>query len=141
MRCRSNKRTTTSRGFLAGLAASVWWFCGGRRLADRPERIVRAIMLVLAYAVQFWLLRDQRMGMAINWSLFWHYLATAAFFYLATRHPGIGVRFTALSFLAWALVFPVAVGMSILWPQIAALAVMGAATLGLASRRFPKTLA
>ena len=31
-------------------------------------------------------------------------------------------------------------GMNILWPQIAALAVMGAATLGFASRRFRKTL-
>jgi hypothetical protein len=31
--------------------------------------------------------------------------------------------------------------MNILWPQVAALAVMGAVTLGLASRRFKKTLA
>ena len=103
---------------LAGLAASVWWFCGGRRLADRPERIVRAIMLVLAYAVQYWLLHDQRMGMAINWSLFWHFLATAAFFYVATRHPGIGVRFTVLSFLAWAMVFPLGVAMRLFWPHV-----------------------
>jgi len=63
-------------------------------------------------------LRQQRWDMAINWSLFWHYLATAAFFYIATRHPGIGVRFTALSFLAWALVFPVGVTMGILWPHV-----------------------
>ncbi len=33
------------------------------------------------------------------------------------------------------------VGLNILWPQITALAVMGAATLALASRRFNKTLA
>jgi len=38
-------------------------------------------------------------------------------------------------------IFLKGVGMNILWPQIAALAVMGAATLGLASRRFRKTLA
>lgn len=38
-------------------------------------------------------------------------------------------------------IFLKGVGLDILWPQIAALAVMGAATLGLASRRFRKTLA
>jgi drug efflux transport system permease protein len=38
-------------------------------------------------------------------------------------------------------IFLKGVGMNILWPQIAALAVIGAATLGLASRRFKKTLA
>jgi drug efflux transport system permease protein len=38
-------------------------------------------------------------------------------------------------------IFLKGVGMNILWPQIAALAVMGAVTLGLASRRFRKTLA
>ncbi len=38
-------------------------------------------------------------------------------------------------------IFLKGVGLSILWPQIAALAVMGAATLGLATRRFRKTLA
>jgi drug efflux transport system permease protein len=37
-------------------------------------------------------------------------------------------------------IFLKGVGMDILWPQIAALAVMGVATLGLASRRFRKTL-
>ena len=38
-------------------------------------------------------------------------------------------------------IFLKGVGINILWPQIAALAVMGAVTLGLASRRFRKTLA
>ena len=38
-------------------------------------------------------------------------------------------------------IFLKGVGMNILWPQIAALALMGIATLGLASRRFRKTLA
>jgi drug efflux transport system permease protein len=38
-------------------------------------------------------------------------------------------------------IFLKGVGIGILWPQIAALAVMGTATLGLASRRFRKTLA
>ena len=38
-------------------------------------------------------------------------------------------------------IFLKGVGLSILWPQIAVLAVMGAVTLGLASRRFRKTLA
>jgi drug efflux transport system permease protein len=38
-------------------------------------------------------------------------------------------------------IFLKGVGLGILWPQIAALAVMGAATLGLATRRFRKTLA
>lgn len=38
-------------------------------------------------------------------------------------------------------IFLKGVGMSILWPQVAALAVIGAVTLGLASRRFRKTLA
>jgi drug efflux transport system permease protein len=38
-------------------------------------------------------------------------------------------------------IFLKGVGVSILWPQIAALVVVGAATLGLASRRFRKTLA
>jgi drug efflux transport system permease protein len=37
-------------------------------------------------------------------------------------------------------IFLKGVGMNILWPQVAALAVIGAATLGLASRRFRKTL-
>jgi len=38
-------------------------------------------------------------------------------------------------------IFLKGVGLSILWPQIAALAVMGVVTLGVASRRFRKTLA
>ncbi len=38
-------------------------------------------------------------------------------------------------------IFLKGVGISILWPQIAALAVMGMVTLGVASRRFRKTLA
>jgi drug efflux transport system permease protein len=38
-------------------------------------------------------------------------------------------------------IFLKGVGMDILWPQVAALAVIGAATLGIASRRFRKTLA
>ena len=38
-------------------------------------------------------------------------------------------------------VFLKGVGPGILWPQMASLAVMGAVTLGLASRRFRKTLA
>jgi drug efflux transport system permease protein len=38
-------------------------------------------------------------------------------------------------------IFLKGVGLGVLWPQIAALAVMGAATLGIATRRFRKTLA
>lgn len=37
-------------------------------------------------------------------------------------------------------IFLKGVGLNILWPQIAALAVMGLFTLGVASRRFRKTL-
>ena len=36
---------------------------------------------------------------------------------------------------------PVGVGLSILWPQVVALAIMGFVTLWLASKRFKKTLA
>ena len=103
---------------LAGLAGSVWWFCGGRRLDERPERIVRAILLLVVYGVQYVLLHEKLWDMAIDWSLFWHYLAAAAFFRMATRHPGIGVRFTAFSFVAWALVFPISVAMSLIWPHV-----------------------
>jgi len=37
-------------------------------------------------------------------------------------------------------IFLKGIGMDILWPQLAALALLGAATLSLASRRFQKTL-
>ena len=37
-------------------------------------------------------------------------------------------------------IFLKGVGVSILWPQMMALALLGAATLGLASQRFEKTL-
>ncbi len=102
----------------AGLAASLWWFCGGRRMDDRFERNMRAAVLVLVYAVQGVLLYLDKADMALNWSLFWHYLAAGAFFRLATSRSGIGVRFTTFSFLAWALVFPVGLGMAMLWPDV-----------------------
>jgi diguanylate cyclase len=103
---------------LAGLAASLWWFGGGRRLSDYRGRGMRVILLLLVYAVQVMLLYIGQHGMALNWSLFWHFLAAAVFFRLATPHPGIGVRFTAFSFLAWAMVFPVAVAMATFLPNV-----------------------
>jgi len=56
--------------------------------------------------------------MALNWSLFWHYLAVAFFFRMGASQPGVGVRFTTLSFVAWALVFPVSVAINFLWPHV-----------------------
>ncbi len=103
---------------LAGLGASLWWFCGGRRMRDRRKRNVRAALLLGVYAVQFMLLYIDQGSMALNWSLFWHFLAAAVFFRMATPSPGIGVRFTAISFLAWALVFPLAVAMGVLLPHV-----------------------
>ncbi|RAP57223.1 GGDEF domain-containing protein [Oleiagrimonas sp. MCCC 1A03011] len=102
----------------AGLASSLWVFCSGRRLDDRTERRMRGAILVLVYAVQAVLLYLEQGGMALNWSLFWHYLAAAVFFRMASDQPGVGVRFTTLSFLAWSLAFPVSVVIRIFWPHL-----------------------
>ncbi|MBB6184659.1 GGDEF domain-containing protein [Oleiagrimonas soli] len=101
----------------AGLVSSLWVFCSGRRLGDRTERYIRGAILLLAYAVQAVLLYLDQGGMALNWSLFWHYLAAAVFFRMASEQATVGVRFTTLSFLAWAMVFPVSVMVGVLWPQ------------------------
>ena len=103
---------------LMGLAASLWVFCSGRRLADRHERMIRGAVLVVVYAIQALLIHLDQGGMALNWSLFWHYLAAAVFFRMGAREPGVGVRFTTLSFVAWALVFPVGVAFQVFWPHV-----------------------
>lgn len=106
--------TLTATGLLAGL----WIFRGGRREGDRKERFLRPAFLCAAYTLQAGLLYMDRADMALNWSLFWHYLAVAICFRAASPRPGVGVHLTTLSFLAWALVFPVALIFSVFLPHV-----------------------
>ena len=85
-----------------GLASTIWVIRRDRR---RPAWSLPA--LVGVYALQAWFAWRGAIDDALNWMLFWHYLAVAFCFYRGALAPSVGVVFTTVSFVAWAAVFPV----------------------------------
>lgn len=86
-----------------GLLSSAWVFRRDRRRPRWWQPV-----LVGIYALQGLLAWRGAIDQALNWMLFWHYLAVAFCFYRGAARPTVGVLFTTVSFVAWALVFPVA---------------------------------
>jgi diguanylate cyclase (GGDEF)-like protein len=85
-----------------GLASTAWAFGRDRR---RPRWCTPA--LVGIYALQGLFAWNGAIDQALNWMLFWHYLAVAFCFYRGAAAPSVGAVFTTVSFVAWASVFPV----------------------------------
>ncbi|MEI7037736.1 GGDEF domain-containing protein [Fulvimonas yonginensis] len=86
-----------------GLLSTAWVFRRDRRRPRWWQPV-----LVGIYALQGLLAWQGRIEQALNWMLFWHYLAVAFCFYRGAARPTVGVLFTTVSFVAWAAVFPVA---------------------------------
>lgn len=86
-----------------GLASTAWVFRRDRR---KPAWWVPA--LVGIYALQGVFAWHGATDQALNWMLFWHYIAVAFCFYRGASGATVGVVFTTISFVAWAAVFPVA---------------------------------
>ena len=96
--------------WLTGLAActAMWLFHSDRRGARPRERRLVGGAVLFAYAVQALLVARDVPELALIWVLFWHYALVAYFFWRGSGRASLGVSFTTLSFVAWALVFPVA---------------------------------
>ncbi|HEU4671039.1 MAG TPA: GGDEF domain-containing protein [Dyella sp.] len=96
--------------WLTALAActALWLFHADRRGARPRERRLVGGAVLLAYLVQGALVLAQALGPALIWMLFWHYALVAYFFRRGAGRATPGVSFTTASFVAWALVFPVA---------------------------------
>ena len=90
--------------------------------------------------------QTQQQAMMTTFFFFMPAVLLSGFMFPIANMPVIVQWLTYLNPMRYAMVilrgiFLKGVGMNILWPQVTALAVMGAATLILASRRFRKTLA
>lgn len=85
-----------------GLATTAWVFRRDRR---RPGWYMPVVVGI--YALQGVFAWHGAIDQALNWMLFWHYLAVAFCFYRGATAPTVGVLFTTVSFVAWAAVFPV----------------------------------
>ena len=80
-----------------GMASTAWVFRRDRR---KPSWCVPIVVGI--YAVQATFAWQGAIDQALNWMLFWHYLAVAFCFYRGAARPSVGVAFTTLSFVAWA---------------------------------------
>ncbi len=89
-------------------AWSAWAFNAGGRASDRSGRTTRLLGIVAVYAIQAAILVYGSSEDAMDWMLCWHYLAVALFFWMGSPRASTGVVFTTASFIAWALVFPIA---------------------------------
>jgi len=103
---------------VAGMGSMLWMLRAWHSAADRPTRRWRTSLVLVAYAVQGVLVAWRHPGDAVTWMLVWHYLAVAEFYRATAPRPSASVRFTMISFIAWAFVFPVANLMYILWPHV-----------------------
>jgi diguanylate cyclase (GGDEF)-like protein len=102
----------------AGMGSMLWMLRAWHTAADRPTRRWRTSLVLAAYAVQGALVAWGHPGEAVTWMLVWHYLAVAEFYRATAPCPSASVRFTMISFIAWAFVFPVANLMYLLWPHV-----------------------
>ncbi|MBU6247344.1 MAG: GGDEF domain-containing protein [Xanthomonadaceae bacterium] len=95
---------------LTGLAActAMSLFRSDRRGARPRERWMVGAAVLLAYVGQATLVARAALEPALIWMLCWHYALVAYFFWRGADRATLGVSFTTASFVAWALVFPVA---------------------------------
>jgi diguanylate cyclase (GGDEF)-like protein len=100
------------------MGSMLWMLRTWHTAADRPSRRWRTSLVLAAYAVQGVLVAWHHPGAAVTWMLVWHYLAVAEFYRVTAPRPSASVRFTMISFIAWAFVFPVANLMYVLWPHV-----------------------
>jgi diguanylate cyclase (GGDEF)-like protein len=91
-----------------GLISTVWGFRGRRNGPESNQRLGRLIGVTVVYGVQAILVLRGSVDVATTWMLFAYYLAAAFFFLRGAPRATIGVVFTTVCFVAWALVFPVA---------------------------------
>ena len=127
----------------------VLWF--GIPVRGSFVLLVSAMSVYLLSALGIGLListisQTQQQAMMSTFFFFMPAVLLSGFMFPIANMPVVVQWLTYLNPMRYAMVilrgiFLKGVGMSILWPQITALAVMGAITLGLASRRFRKTLA
>ncbi|HET7307144.1 MAG TPA: GGDEF domain-containing protein [Gammaproteobacteria bacterium] len=100
-----------------GGGAALPLYCRRRREYE-SRRYARAGFIVVAYGLQLALVLTDQLDAALIWLLCWHFLAAAVAFRAGAAKRSIGVVFTTLSFVAWALVFPVAMMLSIWLPDV-----------------------
>ncbi|NII11226.1 GGDEF domain-containing protein [Oleiagrimonas sp. C23AA] len=103
----------TVLGWLTGL-----WVFHGQRGIDARRNLARGLLITLIYGVQAVLIWRGLLVQTLIWTLFAHYMAAAASFGQSSPRARIGRRFTTISFVAWALVFPAAMLMRYLWPDV-----------------------
>ncbi|HET7370991.1 MAG TPA: diguanylate cyclase [Gammaproteobacteria bacterium] len=105
---------------LTGLGAisSFALYCTYQRKDDRLQKFGKATFILAAYGIQFGLILGGHLSAALIWLLCWHFLAAASAFFLGAPKAAIGVWFTTICFVAWALVFPVGLAMDIWFPDV-----------------------
>ena len=102
---------------LAGTGTMLWMLRAWHGATGHPTLRWRTSLVLAVYAVQGALLALRNPGETLTWMLCWHYLAVAALYRASAPRPSASVRFTMISFIAWAFVFPVSDLMAVLWPH------------------------
>ncbi|MGH8291104.1 MAG: putative bifunctional diguanylate cyclase/phosphodiesterase [Steroidobacteraceae bacterium] len=100
-----------------GAGSTLWMMRAWHGASDQPSLRWRTSLVLVAYSVQAALLAFHQSDEALTWMLTWHYLAVAGFYRMTASRPSASVRFTTISFIAWAFVFPVSDLMAVLWPH------------------------
>jgi diguanylate cyclase (GGDEF)-like protein len=102
-----------------GMGSTLWMMRAWQGATDQPSLRWRTSLGLVAYAVQGALVAIHQPDEAVTWMLCWHYLAVAAFYRATAARPSAAsVRFTMISFIAWAFVFPVGDLMGVIWPHV-----------------------
>ena len=100
-----------------GMGSTLWMMRAWHGATNQPTLRWRISLALAAYSVQGALLAFHQPDEALSWMLTWHYLAVAGFYRMTAPRPSASVRFTMISFIAWAFVFPVSDLMAVLWPH------------------------
>jgi len=103
---------------LVGAGVSLAVYCRNRRRGEWRSQTGRASFLIAAYGAQLGLVLTGHFEAGLVWMLCWHYLAAAIMFRRGAPGATIGVVFTTLSFVAWALVFPVGLAVATWLPHV-----------------------
>lgn len=101
-----------------GTGSTLWMMRAWHGATGRPTLRWRTSLVLCAYAVQGVLVALRKPEQAVMWMLAWHYLAVAEFYQATAPRPSASVRFTMISFIAWAFVFPASDLLAVLWPHV-----------------------